>query len=280
MSEIAIVDPRLYLPQTGRIVAVEACTAREKFFRLELAAPLGHRPGQFVMVTVPGMGECAISITCGPRQDNILEMVIRKAGNITSVIHGLAVGDTVGIRGPFGSGFALEEFYGRDVLIVAGGLGLVPLRSLLTPMMAEHQRFGQITLITGARNPAETMFRDEIAHWRQHENVRVIELVDVTEHLPWDGEVGMVTAPIGGLRLDPATTMVVLCGPPVMYKFVLLELESHHRIPAEQIFVDLERRMRCGVGKCGHCQINRAYCCQDGPVFRYSDLRDYPEALA
>ena len=280
MKQSAVVDAGLYLPQTGRIVAVEELTAREKFFRMELAQPLRHLPGQFVMVTVPGMGECAISVTCGPREDNILEMVIRRVGNITSVLHGLAVGDTLGIRGPFGTGFDLDEFYGRDVLIVAGGLGLVPLRSLLSPMMDEHERFGEITLITGARSPAETMFRNELADWRRKKNVKVVELVDYTEHQPWDGEVGMVTAPIGGLRLDPARTMVVLCGPPVMYKFVLLELENYHRIPAEQIFVDLERRMRCGVGKCGHCQINQVYCCQDGPVFRYADIKKYPEALA
>ena len=196
------------------------------------------------------------------------------------MLHGLSVGDTLGIRGPFGTGFDLDEFYGRDVLIVAGGLGLVPLRSLLAPMMDAHARFGEVTLITGARSPAETLFRHELAEWRKNDNVRVIELVDYTEHLPWDGEVGMVTAPIGSLELAPARTMVVLCGPPVMYKFVLLELQNHHRIPAAQIFVDLERRMRCGVGKCGHCQINQAYCCQDGPVFRYSDIRNYPEALA
>lgn len=280
MSSRPAVDSALYLPRSGKIVAVEECTAREKFFRLELDRPLGHRPGQFVMVSVPGMGECAISITCGPRADNILEMVVRKAGNITGVMHTLAVGDTLGIRGPFGSGFDLEEFYGRDVLVVAGGLGLVPLRSLLAPMIAEHGRFGRITLITGARSPAETLFRAELGQWRQHENVRVIEMVDATEHLPWDGEVGLVTAPIGGLGLDSDRTTVVLCGPPVMYKFVLMELDGHYRIPPERIFVDLERRMRCGVGKCGHCQINQAYCCQDGPVFRYSDMKKYPEALA
>ena len=281
MSKVQIsVDPALYLPRTGRIEAVEPLTARERFFRLALDRPLGHRPGQFVMVSVPGMGECAISITCGPRADNILEMVIRRAGNITGVIHGMKVGDTLGIRGPFGSGFDLAEFAGRDVVIVAGGLGLVPLRSLLTPMIAEHERYGRITLVTGARTPAETLFRQELAQWREKENVRVIEMVDTTEHLPWDGEVGLVTAPIGGLEIDPASTLVVLCGPPVMYKFVLLELDRHHRIPAEQIFVDLERRMRCGVGKCGHCQINQVYCCQQGPVFRYSELKKYPEALA
>jgi len=274
------IDPRLYLPGQGKIVAVEELTARERFVRLELAQPLGHRPGQFVMVTVPGIGESAISITCGPRQDNILEMVIRRVGNVTRVIHSLAVGDFLGIRGPFGSGFDLAEFAGQDVVIVAGGLGLVPLRSLIQPMMAEPGRFGKITLITGARSPAETLFRNELAAWGRFANVRVIEMVDATEHLPWDGQVGLVTSAIGGLVLDPGRTIVVLCGPPVMYKFVLMELDRHHKIPPERIFVDLERRMRCGVGKCGHCQINQLYCCQQGPVFRYSEIRNYPEALA
>ncbi len=273
-------DPGLYLPRSARIEAVADLTAREKFFRLTLDRPLGHQPGQFVMVTVPGMGECAISITCGPREDNILEMVIRKAGNLTGVIHGLKAGDTLGVRGPFGRGFDLAEFHGRDVLVVAGGLGLVPLRSLLTPMIADHGRFGRITLITGARTPAETLFREELARWREKDNVEVIEMVDSTAHLPWDGRVGLVTTPIGALGLDAARTTVVLCGPPVMYKFVLLELDRHYHVPAERIFIDLERRMRCGVGKCGHCQINQAYCCQQGPVFRYSELRDFPEALA
>lgn len=269
----------LYVPARGRIVELRDLTAREKFFRVELERPLGHRPGQFVMLTVPGVGECAISITCGPRADNILEMVIRKAGSVTGVLHALKVGDVIGVRGPFGSGFQLGDFHGHDLLIVAGGLGLVPLRSFITPVMDERHHFGQVTLIVGSRTPAEALFRDELALWRKLPGVRVIELVDRTEHLPWDGEVGLVTQPLGGLALDAANTRVVLCGPPVMYKFVLMELKAHHPIAPEHIWLDLERRMKCGVGKCGHCQINGVYCCQEGPVFRYSDVLAHPEAL-
>jgi sulfhydrogenase subunit gamma (sulfur reductase) len=276
---MSAVQADLYLPRPARIAEVRELTARERYFRIELDRPLGHRPGQFVMVTVFGVGECAISITNGPRDDAVLEMVIRRAGSVTQVLHGLAAGDVIGIRGPFGSGFQIEEFHGRDILFVAGGLGLVPLRSLIAPVMEQRKRFAAITIIVGTRTPAETLFRDELAAWRRLESVRVIELVDRTEHLPWDGEVGLVTQPIADLTLDPGRTRIVLCGPPVMYKFVLLELQLHHDVPHEHIFLDLERRMRCGVGKCGHCQINQLYCCQDGPVFRYSEIAAYPEAL-
>ncbi|CAK0741445.1 hypothetical protein CCP4SC76_1100006 [Gammaproteobacteria bacterium] len=213
-----------------------------------------------------------------PRSDNLLETVIRRTGNVTGVFHGLEAGAEVGIRGPFGSGFNLANFYGQDLLIVAGGLGLVPLRGLIGALMTERDRFGGLTLIVGARSPAETLFRNELAAWRQ-QDVTVIELVDRTDHLPWEGQVGLVTGPIATLPLDPAATRVILCGPPVMYKFVLMELRAHHRLPSEHIWLDLERRMRCGVGKCGHCQINSLYCCQDGPVFRFSEIQQYPEAL-
>jgi len=269
----------LYRPQLAGIAEVRELTARERYFRLTLEHPLHHRPGQFVMVSLFGIGECAISIACGPQDRPEVELVVRRAGSVTGVIHSLREGDVVGIRGPYGKGFVLDDFTGRETLIVAGGLGLVPLRSLLQPLVNERERYGPLTLIAGARTPAETLFRDELAAWNRRDGVTAIETVDRTEHQPWDGRVGLVTAPIGELKLDPDNIRVVLCGPPVMYKFVLLELAQHHAIPNQQIYVDLERRMRCGVGKCGHCQINQLYCCQDGPVFRYADLRGYPEAL-
>lgn len=275
----AAVQADLYLPQLGRIVETRELTAREKYFRLALERPLGHRPGQFVMLSVFGVGECAISITGAPTGDPVLEMVIRRAGSVTGVLHAMPEGEVIGVRGPFGSGFHLDEFRGKDLLIVAGGLGLVPLRSFIAPVMGNRRRYGNLTLIVGSRTPAEALFRDELAVWRKKKGVTVIELVDRTEHLPWDGQVGLVTQPIARLALDPANTRVVLCGPPVMYKFVLMELRAHHAISPEHIYLDLERRMKCGVGKCGHCQINGVYCCQEGPVFRYDQVLNHPEAL-
>jgi len=266
-----------FMPQPGRIVEIADMTAKDRYFRVELEKPLGHRPGQFVMVSVMGVGEAPISISNGPGDDNTLEMVIRRIGRLTQVIHDLKVGDTMGIRGPYGSWFDLENFYGRDVLFVAGGLGLVPLRSLIVPVLAEADRFGKITLISGCRNPAEELYCDQLNEWTEA-GLEVIRLVDCTENMPWQFGVGLVTAPIPKLKLDPGKTVAALCGPPVMYKFVIAALGARD-VSYNNIYVDLERRMKCGVGKCGHCQINKIYCCQDGPVFRFSDLALLPEAL-
>ena len=266
-----------FLPMPSKIVEIADMTARDRYFRVELEKPLGHRPGQFVMVSVLGVGEAPISISCGPRKDNVLEMVIRRIGRLTQVIHGLKVGDELGIRGPYGSGFDLNNFYGKDVLFVAGGLGLVPLRSLITPVVAEAGKFGKITLISGCRNPAEELFRNQLKEW-SNAGIEVIRLVDGTENMPWEFGVGLVTDPIPKLKIDPEKTVVALCGPPVMYKFVIAALNAR-KVGFDQIYVDLERRMKCGVGKCGHCQINQVYCCQEGPVFKFSNLSGLPEAL-
>lgn len=271
--------PDLYVPRPARIIAVERVTERERFYRVALEEPLGHRPGQFVMVSVLGIGEAPISISCGPRADNILEMVIREIGSLTSVVAQKKVGDVIGIRGPFGSGFQLDDFRGQDVLFVCGGLGLAPLRSLILAVLGERERFGRITVISGCRAPDAELYRDELRDWGAMDGVEVIRLVDETRHQPWDGQVGLVTAPIATLDLDPARTIAALCGPPVMYKFVVMAL-ARRGLGPERIFVDLERRMRCGVGKCGHCQINDVYCCRQGPVFRLSELAELPEALS
>ncbi len=267
-----------FLPMSGKIFEIVDMTATDRYFRVALPRPLGHRPGQFVMVSVLGVGEAPISISCGPRDDNVLEMVIRRVGRLTRVLHELKVGDEIGIRGPYGSGFDLHDFYGRDVVFVAGGLGLVPLRSLIIPVMASPEKYGRITLITGCRNPAEELFRNQLKGWSDVDSAEVIRLVDRTDNMPWKFGVGLVTEPIGKLTIDPENTVAALCGPPVMYKFVIMALNAKQLGP-EHVFVDLERRMKCGVGKCGHCQINNVYCCHDGPVFRFSDIVGLPEAL-
>ncbi|MEJ2244508.1 MAG: FAD/NAD(P)-binding protein [Acidobacteriota bacterium] len=266
-----------FLPQIGRIVGLADMTAKDRFFRVELETPLQHRPGQFVMVSVFGLGEAPISISNGPGQDNSLEMVIRRIGRLTQAIHELKVGDQLGIRGPYGSGFNLDDFYKKDVLFIAGGLGLVPLRSLITPVVEASGRFGRIRLISGCRNPSEELYRDQLSAWTDA-GIEVTRLVDSPENMPWDFGTGLVTDPIPKMELNADKTIAALCGPPVMYKFVIKALAARN-VGFDQIFVDLERRMKCGVGKCGHCQINRIYCCQDGPVFRFSDLSGIPEAL-
>lgn len=271
-------DPNVLTPRMARIIEARDMTAQERFFRLQLPQPLKHRPGQFVMASILGIGEAPISISCGPRQDGQLELLVRNTGSLTRAMHRLQADDYMGIRGPFGSGFELTEFEGRDVLFVAGGLGLAPLRSLIEPVLGDPRRFGCATIISGYRTPADELYREQMQAWIKQPNTRVIRLVNDTAHQPWDGEVGLVTAPIAELEMDVPNTLAVLCGPPVMYKFVIMALAARG-LPNAQIFIDLERRMRCGIGKCGHCQINHVTCCREGPVFRFSDLESLPEAL-
>ncbi len=269
-----------YIPIMAEIQSIEPLTARESLFKVILPESLNHRPGQFVMAGLPGIGECAISISSGPQSGTLLEMVIRKAGNVTGVLHQLKESDYISIRGPFGSGFYLDDFRRKDIVIIAGGLGLVPLRSLITPIMEHKSDYGMVHLIIGSRTPREALFRQQIQQWKNQADVHIIELVDDTDFQHWDGDIGLVTEPVRQLSIDEKNTLLVLCGPPVMYKFVLLEFKLYFNIPDAQIFIDLERRMRCGLGKCGHCQINHVYCCKEGPVFRYSQLKDLPEALS
>ncbi len=266
-----------FLPKMGKIVETRDMTAKDKYFRVEMKEPLGHGPGQFVMVSVLGVGEAPISISCGPDSGNILEMVIRRVGRLTQVIHELKVGDDIGIRGPYGSGFNLDNFYGKNVIFVAGGLGLVPLRSLIIPVVKQKEKFGNVTLISGCRNPSEELYREDLKAWAD-KGIEVIRTVDKTDNMPWEHNVGLVTEPIPKLSIQPEKTVAALCGPPVMYKFVILALGAK-KVGHDQIYVDLERQMKCGVGKCGHCQINDIYCCQDGPVFRFSRIVGLPEAL-
>ena len=269
-----------YIPIMAEIQSIEPLTSRESLFKVLLPEPLNHRPGQFVMAGLPGIGECAISISSGPQSGKLLEMVIRKAGNVTGVLHQLKEADFISIRGPFGSGFYLDDFKQKDIVIIAGGLGLVPLRSLISPIMEHKSDYGIVHLIIGSRTPGEALFRQQIQHWKKQPDVYITELVDDTDFQDWDGDTGLVTEPVRHLTLDEKNTQLVLCGPPVMYKFVLLEFKLYFNIPDDQIFVDLERRMRCGLGKCGHCQINHVYCCKEGPVFRYSQLCELPEAFS
>ncbi len=277
-AEAVKLDTDLFIPRMATVIESTSMTERERYFRVALPEPLTHRPGQFVMVSLPGIGEAPISISCGPRDDDVLEMVVRNAGSLTRVLHTLEAGSSIGIRGPFGSGFDLNDFYGRDLVLVAGGLGLAPLRSLIQPIVADADRFGRVTIISGCRTPAEELYADESRSWADAPNIDVIRMVDDTAHQSWDGRVGLVTAPISELELDAANCAAALVGPPVMYKFVIMELIALGLTYA-QIYVDLERRMKCGVGKCGHCQINNLYCCQEGSVFRLSDIATLREAL-
>lgn len=272
-------DASLYLPVLSPIVDVRELTAREKLFSISVEGLRGFvpRPCQFVMLSLFGVGEAPLSISAWHPRSRTIELCVRAVGTVTRALHRRKRGERVGLRGPYGNGFDLNRIGGRDLLFVAGGLGLAPLRSLIHAVLEERKSFGKLTLLYGARSPAELLFRDEIESWTAQPNFQRWVTVDVAES-GWEGHVGVITRLFRNLRLDPLQTVAVVVGPPVMYQFVLREILARG-LPEGRIFLSFERRMRCAVGKCGHCQINGLWVCQDGPVLSLSQVKTLPEAL-
>jgi sulfite reductase subunit B len=280
MMTAAQVQPTsIYLPSLAEIVRTEQLTKMEKLFEIKLQndQELGHQPGQFVEVSLFGIGEAPISVSSSPTKKGSFELAVRAVGNVTKTLHTLNRGATLGIRGPFGKGFPIEEMKGKDILFVAGGIGLVPLRSLINYVLDNRSHFGRVFVLFGAKTPAEQLFLDELAKWRQSKDMEYWETVDRSDG-QWKGNVGVITTLFPKITVDPQKTIAVIVGPPIMYRFAILEAQVKG-IPDDQIIVSLERRMKCGVGKCGHCQINHIYVCQEGPVFSYAKIKDLKEAI-
>jgi sulfite reductase subunit B len=279
MSPIPVIGS-IYVPSPARIARIEPLTAQEKLFTVELpwGQTLGHQPGQFVEVSVLGIGEAPISVSSSPSRSNgTFELCVRRVGDVTHALHRLEVGAAIGVRGPFGHGFPADKMRGKDLLIAAGGLGLAPARSLINQALDERGAFGRVIILYGAKTPAELLFRDELDGWGRRDDVELHVTVDRRE-AAWAGNVGVITTLFPRVTVNPRNTVAVVVGPPIMYRFVLIELLSKG-IPDGQIWLSLERRMKCGVGKCGHCQIGGLYCCQQGPVFSYAQVKGVEEAL-
>jgi sulfhydrogenase subunit gamma (sulfur reductase) len=271
----------LYVPVVCEIVAVSELTPNEKLFRLRLpdGAPLGHRPGQFVQVSLLGWGEAPISVASSPTRDGFFELGVRHAGTLTSAMHQLQAGATIGIRGPFGRPFDVPRLRGQDLLLISGGCGLAPMRSLIQYCEDRPEEFGRLTIVYGAKSIADTLFKDDLAAWEASARFACSRTVDsISSGECYDGNVGLITALIPPLEIDPERTVAVIVGPPIMYRFVIAELKKKG-LGADRIVVSLERQMRCGVGKCGHCTIEHLYCCQDGPVFWLNEVEHLRGAL-
>jgi sulfite reductase subunit B len=264
-----------YKPMKAKILQAHMLTEKEKFLRIELEGKidLHHEPGQFVMVSMFGYNEAPLSICSSPTDRGYFDLTVRNVGIFTDRLHKMAKGDILGIRGPFGKGFPIDHMFGYDLVIVAGGLGIVPLRSLIRYIMYNRNDFGNVQLLIGCRTPKELLFEDETKEWMKRAEVKLNCTVDKADE-DWRGNVGLITTLIPGADINPARTYAVVVGPPIMYKFVIAKL-LEKTIPEHQIIVSLERRMRCGLGKCGHCQIEGVYVCQSGPVFTYADLRNF-----
>ena len=280
IAEQVVVEEGLYTPVMARIQRVEQLTALERLFALELpdGMSLGNRPGQFVEVSMLGIGEAPISISSSPSRSNgTFELCVRRVGDVTNAMHRLEAGAMVGIRGPFGRGFPYEKFRGKDMLFAPGGLGLAPLRSLINQVIDERALFGRVIILYGARSPSEMLFTEELAEWANRADLEVHITVDRGDD-NWKGNVGVITTLFRKISINPRNTVAVTCGPPIMYRFLLMELLGKG-ISNGNIYLSLERHMKCGVGKCGHCQINHVYACQSGPVFPYSEIMGMEEAL-
>jgi len=268
-----------YIVKPAKILHTKKMTDLEKYFEIVLprGESLDHEPGQSVMVSIPGVGEVPISVSSSPTRRSSFELVVRAVGKVTGAMHRLEAGDKIGIKGPFGKGFPIQILEGNDLLFVAGGLGIVPLRSLINFVIDNRRDFGKVTILVGCKTPKDMLFGDEVDHWQERLDVNFSCTVDKSDP-DWKGNVGVITTLLPGVNLDAARTFAVVTGPPIMYKFVIRELLKKD-IPEDQIFLSLERHMKCGVGKCGHCQIGNVYCCQDGPVFSYNQIKDNVDAL-
>ena len=275
------VKQELLVPKAADITHKEQMTDIDTLYkiRLDSGAPLGHKPGQFVELSIFGIGEAPISIASSPGPEPEFELLVRKIGDVTSKLDTMSVGDKVGIRGPLGNGFSVEQLQGRNLLYIGGGFGLAPLRSLINYSLDHRAEFKKITVLYGCKDPSALLFKHDIECWGCMEDVEFKATVDECwGDDSWEGNVGVITTLIPEVDIDPDTTMAIVVGPPVMYKYVIRELKQKG-LPDENIIVSLERRMKCGVGKCGHCQINGVYVCLEGPVFNYADIKDLPEAF-
>jgi NAD(P)H-flavin reductase len=231
------------------------------------------QPGQFNMIYIYGVGEVPISISGNPHKPEVLVHTTRAVGTVTRAMQQLKRGDRVGIRGPFGAAWPVDVAEGRDVVFVAGGIGLAPLRPAIYHVLANRNRFGRIVLLYGARTPEDILYRKELEKWRARFDLEVHVTVDRAT-LDWRGNVGVVTKLIPKAPFDPYHCVSFICGPEIMMRFTVIEL-TKRGVPEDQVYISMERNMKCGIGLCGHCQYGPKFICKDGPVFRYDVIRDW-----
>ena len=267
------------IPLTAKIKTVQKLTEDTLLFEVPNLSigdntAFSYRPGQFMELSVFGIGECPISITSTPTRPEFLEFAVRDVGTVSSALHNLEAGDYIGLRGPFGNGFPVETMKGKNIFFIAGGIGLAPLRSLINFMLDLRQDFGNIDIVYGARTPELLCFSGEYETWKSAPRTNLHLTVDA-EAPGWNGNVGFVPSLVNELALAPGSRIAIACGPPIMIKFTLSTL-SQLGYTDENIITTLELKMKCGVGKCGRCNIGSKYVCKEGPVFRLSELKGLP----
>lgn len=261
-----------YLPRVGLVRRRRRDGPHVWTLEIEDPAGEGFLPGQFNMLTAFGVGEVPISVSGDPAEPGRLVHTVRAVGPVSTALAELKPGDALGLRGPFGTSWPVDDAFGQDMVILCGGLGLAPLRPALYRLLAQRVRFGNIVLLYGARSPDEILFRSELENWRRRLDIDIEVTVDHAIS-DWRGHVGVVTTLIPHAAFDPMHTTALVCGPEVMMRFAIAALRDAG-VSDDAIYLSMERNMKCAVGLCGHCQFGPSFVCRDGPVFRYADVRD------
>jgi NAD(P)H-flavin reductase len=268
-------DTNIYKPLRAELVEVIEESPTIKSFVLVPEQEFSFATGQFVELTLNGTGEAPFTPSSSPLVKDRIEITIMKAGYVTEKIHNLKPGEIMGIRGPYGRGYPLDRLYGKEILIVGGGCGFAPLRSLLYNLEAEKDKVRKVTFCYGSKNPAECIYKPYIENLKTIEKFEVYRTVDVADET-WAGEVGVATVLLDKVEVNIDDSVAVVCGPPIMMKFGVMKL-LEMGYTDKQIFLSMEKNMSCGLGKCGHCMMGEYFVCKDGPVFSYNEIKDQPD---
>jgi NAD(P)H-flavin reductase len=253
------------IPETPTIITI-------RFRPKEL---MEFRTGQFVAITIPGSGEAFFTPSSRPSVKEIMEVTVMKVGKVTSKIHLLKPGDIIGVRGPLGNGYPTDKFKNREVLVVGGGCGFAPIRSLMYTLFEMRGELKNLIFRGGCKNPRELVYKNEISEWPKQHALDFKITVDKSEE-GWQGNVGLVTTILENLEMDCPGGIAIVCGPPIMMKFVTLKLLGLG-FKEDNLYLSMEKNMSCGIGKCGHCRLGTYYCCKDGPVFTYNQIKNFHE---
>ncbi len=262
-----------YQPVEADVEEIIAESPVIKTFALRPREEIPFATGQFIELSVDGIGEAPFTPSSDPNNKERIEITAMNVGSVTAGLHEIKKGQAVGIRGPYGKGYPLNEFKGKNILIVGGGVGLAPLRSLIFALLSQVNDYKKIYLRYGAKTPGDIIYKDQFSHWQEHID---IELSVDKGDSGWKGRVGVVTMLLENFKEDLNNTVSIVCGPPVMMKFATLKLRELG-FPPENIYLSMEKNMSCGLGKCGHCRVGKYYVCKDGPVFNYAQLQGIPD---
>jgi NAD(P)H-flavin reductase len=268
-----------YRPIAAKLLKVIDETSNIKTFVLKPESEFHFATGQFIELSIPGVGEAPFTPSSSPLQTDTIDVTIMRTGKLTGILHGFKGGEILGIRGPYGNGYPLEKYYGKDILILGGGVGLAPLRSFLLALLGNKEKFGKITLCYGSRTPDDVVYKYLFPEWRKVAGLEILRSVDKCLTGNWDETIGLVTCLLDKITIDMKNAVAIVCGPPIMMKFGTAKLIDIGFTPSN-IYLSMEANMSCGMGKCGHCQLGPYFICKDGPVFLYDQIKDIPNPFA